>query len=292
MSASRRRLGRGLEALLGSTSVEQARRDGTLAQLAVAAISPNPFQPRREFDDDAMADLAGSMRTAGLLQPIVVRPAAGHRYELIAGERRWRAAQRLEWTEIGAIVKEVDDRTLLALALVENLQRDALSPIEEAHGYARLIEEFAVSQKQVGELVGRDRSTVANQLRLLRLPITVQAMVHGGQLSTGHARALVGMSDERSIGDLARQAVAEGLSVREVEDRSRGHGVRRRGRRRAPRKPDAALRRVEDALRRRLQTDVRVTRRGKASGRVTINYYSQEDLERILEIVLGGPLEE
>lgn len=287
----RRRLGRGLEALLGpSPTTAEASADGSLAQLPLAQIRPNPYQPRRAFDEAALSELAASMHASGLLQPIVVRPANGG-YELIAGERRLRAADRLGWGEIGAIVRDVDDRTLLTLALVENLQRDQLSPIDEALGYQRLMGEFAVSQTELAGLVGRSRPAVANALRLLKLPDDVQDLVHLGQLSTGHARALLQIADFRQLPTLARRTVDEGLSVRELEAAARGGRAptrRPRGQGRAARKPDPEVRRVEDALRRRLKTDVFVSRRGKG-GRVTINYYSNDDLSRLLELVLGEP---
>lgn len=284
---SKRRLGRGLEALLGPATVAEARAEGSLIQIPVQSMRPNPYQPRQAFDEEALAELADSMQRSGLLQPVVARPVANGSYELVAGERRWRAAQRLGWAEIGAVVREVDDQTLLTLALVENLQRDALSPIDEAHGYRRLIDEFGVSQTAVGDLVGRDRSTVANALRLLKLPVAVQEMVHAGKLSVGHARALLALADGAKIERLARVAVERELSVREVETLVRG-GKEAARRPRAPRgaKADPEARRVEDALRRRLQTDVRVATRGK-SGKVTINFYSPDDLQRILEIILG-----
>jgi ParB family chromosome partitioning protein len=287
MSGSKRRLGRGLEALLGPATVADAKAEGSLAQIPVEALRPNPYQPRHAFDEEALAALAHSMQREGQLQPVVARPAGNGSYELVAGERRWRAAQRLGWSEIGAVVREVDDQTLLTLALVENLQRDALSPIDEASGYQRLIDEFGVSQAAVGELVGRDRSTVANALRLLKLPVSVQDMLHDGRLSVGHARALLALEDGRKIERLARAAVEQQLSVREVEELVRGGRTAAR-RPRAPRgtKVDPEARRVEEALRRRLQTDVRVATRGK-SGKVTINFYSPDDLQRILEVILG-----
>lgn len=289
----RRRLGRGLEALLGpAPSTAEATADGSLVRLPLAQIRPNPYQPRRAFDEAALSDLAESLRSSGLLQPIVVRPADGG-YELIAGERRLRAADRLGWSEIGGIVREVDDRTLLTLALVENLQRDQLSPIDEALGYQRLMEEFSVSQGELAGLVGRSRPAVANALRLLKLPADVQDLVHLGQLSTGHARALLQAADFRAIPALARRTVDEGLSVRELEAAARGDrppARRPRAVGRAAKKPDPEIRRVEDALRRRLKTDVFVTRRGKG-GRLTINYYSNDDLARLLELVLGEPFD-
>jgi ParB family chromosome partitioning protein len=286
-----RRLGRGLEALLGP-SVAEARADGTLSALPVSSIRPNPYQPRHVFDEAALDELKESLRTSGLLQPVIVRPA-GDGYELIAGERRWRAAERLGWKEIGAVVREVDDRTLLTLALVENLQRDALSPIDEARGYQRLIVEFTVSQNELGGMVGRDRSTVSNALRLLKLPEDVQELVHAQKLSTGHARALLQLKDEAEMSRLALETVSQGLSVRELEalvrgDRAPQRRARSGNRDQQPRPQSADVRRVEDALRRRLKTDVFVTPRGKG-GRVAIAYYSNDDLARLLQIILGEP---
>jgi len=287
----KRRLGRGLEALLGpSPTTSEATADGTLVQLAVDQVRPNPYQPRRVFDDDALGELADSLRISGLLQPIVVRSANGG-YELIAGERRLRAAARLGWSAIGAIVRDVDDRTLLTLALVENLQRDQLSPIDEARGYQRLMGEFGVSQGDLAELVGRSRPAVANALRLLKLPDAVQDLVHQGALSTGHARALLLVNDFRTIPTLARRAVDDDLSVRELEALARGDRApqrRPRAGRRSARKPDTDVRRVEDALRRYLKTDVFVAKRGKG-GRLTVTFYSNDDLARLLELILGEP---
>jgi ParB family chromosome partitioning protein len=283
---SRRRLGRGLEALLGPALAEPAP-DGAVRQVPLGAIRPNPYQPRRDFPEEALAELAQSLRTSGLLQPVVVRPAGDTSYELIAGERRCRAAERLGWQEISAVIREVDDRTLLALALVENLQRDELSPIDEARAYQRLMADFATSHADIAELVGKERSTVANALRLLKLPQTVQQMVHDGRLTTGHARALLQLSDDGAIAHWAATVLERGLSVREVETAVRGHrpAARRaaRGRRPAP-----ELQRIEDALRRRLQTDAYVATRGKG-GRITINFYSNDDLARVLELILGEP---
>jgi ParB family chromosome partitioning protein len=289
----RRRLGRGLEALLGPTTAE-ARSEGSLTHLPVAAIRPNPFQPRQVFDETALEELKESLRTSGLLQPIIVRPAQPGTFELIAGERRWRAAERLGWTEIAAVIRDVDDKTLLTLALVENLQRDALSPIDEARGYQRLIVEFSVSQTDLGGMVGRDRSTVANALRLLKLPDAVQEMVHRGQLSTGHARALLQLKEPEEMTRLANRSLQQALSVRELEALVRGdRPPQQRARSKAPvpnGQPGPDVRRVQEALRRRLRTDVSVTPRGRG-GRVTFSFYSNEDLARLLHIILGEPFE-
>src|SRR5207244_1870148 len=220
----RRRLGRGLEALLGPTR-EEAEREGSLVDLPVREIRPNPYQPRQDVDQAALEELKSSIQQAGLLQPVVVRPrprADGDGYELIAGERRLRACQALGWDRIPAVKRDVDDRTALTLALIENLQRDDLSPVDEARGYERLIAEFSLTHQDVADAVGRDRSTVANALRLLKLPAGVLALLHSGELSVGHARALLALDDARVATSLAKEAVDLGLSVRDVEDRVRG----------------------------------------------------------------------
>ena len=291
-----KRLGRGLEALLGPITRDDAQANGGLRELAVSAIEPNPYQPRRDFDEDQLKELADSIQASGLLQPVVVRPRDGGRYELIAGERRWRAVQRLGWAKVPAVVKEVDDRALLTLALIENLQRDDLSPIDAALGYQRLMQEFTIPQQEVARLVGKDRSTVSNSIRLLRLPEEVQGLVQHRKLSEGHARALLALPDPKEIVRLARECSAAEWSVRDLEARVRGERVEavappRRIRRPKPdaRSPGAEVRRVEDALRKRLQTDVRVTARRRGRGAVTIHYYSNDDLARILDLILGAP---
>lgn len=285
---ARRRLGRGLEALLGAETVEEAEREGTLRELPVGDIRPNRYQPRRAFDPGALKELKDSIAANGLIQPVIVRQAEGG-YELVAGERRWRAVRELGWARIPAVVREVDERTLLTLALIENLQRAALSPIDEAQGYERLVREFSLSQLEVAEAVGRDRSTVANAIRLLQLPREVQDLLHSGALSAGHARALLSLADEREIARLAREAVAHDWSVRETEQRTRGSGATartprgKRGRRSVP--PEA--RRIEESLRRKLGTDVAVVLTGKQRGHLSIRFYSHDDLARLLELILG-----
>jgi len=288
-----RRLGRGLEALLGPVSKEQAEKEGSLRELPVTAIRPNPFQPRKRVDEEPLKELVASIDASGLLQPVLVR-SKGNGFELIAGERRWRAVQRLGWARIPAVVREVDDRTLLTLALIENLQRDNLSPIDEALGYQRLQQEFGVAQAEVARLVGRDRSTVANLLRLLTLPDAVRDLVDHDALSAGHARALLGLTDGKLIVKLARQAVADGWSVREMEARVRqGPAAAKRPKvhRADPGPVSTEVQRVEEALRKRLATDVRVTQRRKGRGIVSMSYYSNDDLARLLELILGAPFE-
>lgn len=297
-----RRLGRGLEALLaiskpvapeqrapGTTS---AGGDGTaMRTVSIAEIRPNPYQPRKEFKLEELAELQASLKASGLLQPIAVRPAPnGTGFELIAGERRFRAATALGWTEIPAVVHPIDDRTLLTLALIENLQRSNLNALEEAEGYKRLIDEFGLTQAQVGEFVGKDRSTVANLLRLLTLPAAVRRLLHDGAIQLGHARALLGLADERLMTDLAREAAARGMSVREVERRVQdAGGTRRPATTKAPKAPTGELRRLEDQLRRHLQTDVavRVSKGKKNAGEIRVHFYNDDDLARVLDLILG-----
>ncbi len=320
MSAEKgRRLGRGLEALIARAPVRsdsQAPDDRQGARSAVATpesplrniplsqIRPNPLQPRKEFKAEELADLEASLRVSGLLQPVTVRTGPnGSGFELIAGERRFRAAQRLGWAEIPAIVKEVDDRLLLSLAMVENLQRADLNPIEEAEGYEQLIREFSLTQQEVADIVGKDRSTVANTLRLLSLPASVRRLVWDGQLTIGHARALLGIGDEQRIADLAREVVAQGLSVREVERRVRelvpGAGKKPIATAAgtlpgAPGSGDtrsAEVRRLEDRLRKHLGTDLKIVQSGKERGELRIPFYSADDFERLLALILGDEAE-
>jgi ParB family chromosome partitioning protein len=288
-TSKRDRLGRGLGALLGDYLGDSAGPGATQHRLLpIAAIVPNPYQPRREFSEEDLADLTSSMKESGLLQPIVVRPreeGGSARWEIIAGERRWRSAMRLGWREIPATVREVDDRTLLVLAMVENLQRTGLAPLEEADGYRRLADEFGLSQAQVAELVGKDRSTIANSVRLLQLPATVRQLLADQQLTAGHCRALLGLGDDRRIGDLARTAAARGWSVREVEAEVQKTRVRRKPRERKPR--DVAERVLEEELQRALGTQVRIRRGRAAKGRIEIPFHGGEDFERVFELLAG-----
>ena len=325
-----RRLGRGLEALL-TTATQSIAHPGASAvtggpgsigapippqegagaaadyvhRVPIAQIRPNPYQPRREFRPEELAELEASLRTSGLLQPITVRKLDADSYELIMGERRLRAATQIGWTEIPAVVKdarEVDDRALLTLALVENLQRADLNPLEEAQGYKRLTDEFGLTQQQVADAVGKDRSTIANFLRVLSLPAPIRQMLSDGLITLGHARALLALLDDRRMLEFANEVVANQLSVREVERRVREANepsrVGRSGESERPGRGPALpapsnqaspeLRRIEDQLRRHLQTDVHLAMTGKEKGVLRIGFYSSEDLERLLELILGS----
>jgi ParB family transcriptional regulator, chromosome partitioning protein len=285
-----RRLGRGLEALLGSTTGLASSDEGALKSIPIAQIARNPFQPRQEFNAEDLAELQESLKASGLLQPITVRRRPGKDgFELIAGERRLRAATKLGWKEIPAIIKEIDDRTILTLALVENLQRTDLNPIEEGEGYHQLSHEFGLTQQQIAETVGKDRTTIANMLRLLQLPDVVRKLLQEGHLTMGHAKVLLGLDDAKTIASLARDIVEEGLTVREVERRLRQVGATRTGKKPGrPRTVDRQspeLRRLEDRLRRFLQTDTVVKVGPRNRGTLTVHFYSADDLERLLELM-------
>jgi ParB family chromosome partitioning protein len=301
MSAEKpRRLGRGLEALIpGGAAVGGTTPASDLQRVSMARIRPNPFQPRREFDKAELAELEASLKASGLLQPITVRQR-GDAFELIAGERRFRAATNLGWAEITAIVRDFDDRTMLVLALVENLQRTNLNAVEEARGYRRLIDDFQLTQQQVADAVGKDRTTVTNLLRVLTLPDQVQAMVESGELSSGHARALLALSPEHSAIELAKEASSNGMSVRALEQRVRelnspaspqAESEPRAVEPRRTTKPasghtDPAARQIEDQLRAYLQTDVRLRLGDGDRGVIEMTFYSNDDLDRLLELLL------
>jgi len=306
-----RRLGRGLDALLGQqrsiptptpltaptaaphtpdTSSATNKDESQLQDIAVTEIRANHFQPRREFSENELNDLRDSIKASGLLQPITVRKVAGQSgYELVAGERRFRAIKSLGWSTVPAIVRDYDDQTMLTLALIENLQRQDLNPIEEAEGYARLTREFALTQNEIAELVGKDRSTVANLLRVLHLPNAVREMLQVGTLTMGHARPLLALDDDDFIIAIAKETIEHGLSVRAVEQRVREEApVPTKPKRGRPMKADTRsteIRHVEDLLRKRLQTDVAVLPKKQQKGEVRIQYYSHDDLNRLLELL-------
>lgn len=287
---SRDRLGRGLGALLGDY-LEPEVQKSEVRTVPLASIVPNPMQPRRLFTEEELAELAASIRENGLLQPLVVRPAEGspNRFELVAGERRFRALAALEWTDAPVVVREADDETLLVLALVENLQREALNPLEEAEGYEALGEQFGMKQRDIAKAVGKDRSTVANLLRLLNLPPSIRTMVEEGDLSQGHARALLGLDDSVRAAELARRAVKEGWSVREVERRVAGKG---RKRKKTPKPKDPIVQALEDALQAHFETRVSIREKRGGKGAVEIAYHDADDFERLFELLTGSSVGE
>ncbi len=286
------RLGRGLGALLGDY-LEPTDSAAEVGRVPVGSISPNPMQPRQEFSEEELSELVASIAENGLLQPLLVRPdgTASDRYQLVAGERRFRSVQRLGWTDVPVVIREVSDEALLVLALVENLQREQLNPLEEADGYQALLDRFGMTQEEVAQAVGKERSTVANMLRLLKLPPSIRKLLHHKELSMGHARALLAVDDPVRAADLARRAVAEGWSVREVERQvrtlkdgavrpRRGTGPRRTG--------DPVILALEEALRERLATRV-VIRGGKKKGKgvIEVPFHDTEDFERLFAMIAG-----
>lgn len=284
----RDRLGKGLGALLGQYLDPQAD-NGEIRRVRASAVVPNPLQPRRTFPDQELDELATSIRENGLLQPLVVRPAPGapDRFELVAGERRFRAVTRLGWEDVPVLVREASDETLLVLSLVENLQREALNPMEEAEGYRSLVERFGMSQADIARAVGKDRSTVANLLRLLNLLPSVRKLVEAGELSMGHARALLTLDDGVRAGELARAAVREGWSVREMERKVGETATAAQKRRKPAPAPDPVVRALEEALQESLSTRVHIKRSRKGKGVIEITFHGSEDFERVFELVTG-----
>ena len=278
----------------GEASVERRQQqpgsaaDGLAhyAEVSVSSITPNPKQPRQVFDEDALAELVHSLQEVGLLQPIVVRPAGPDRYELVAGERRWRAAQQAGFRTIPAIVRDTDDDELLRDALLENLHRAQLNPLEEAAAYGQLLADFGCTQDELAKRIGRSRPQVTNTMRLLRLPTSVQRRVAAGVLSAGHARALLGLEDSKEQERLASRIVSEGLSVRAVEEIVAVGGL-------APDKPaqkrakapiDPSLADLAAALADAWETQVQVEL-GRSKGKISISFASVDDLERIVDLI-------
>ena len=289
MTTTRRdRLGKGLGALLGDYLTPKAE-EGEIHRLRLESIVANPLQPRQEFSERELDELARSIRENGLLQPLVVRPApgGGERFELVAGERRLRAVRLLEWEDVPALVRDVDDETLLVLALVENLQREALNPLEEAEGYRALAERFGMTQEDIAQAVGKDRSTVANLLRLLRLPPSIRKLLREAKLSMGHARALLSVDDPVKAGDLARRAAREGWSVREVERRASARKPRKASPKGDAVAGDPLVRALEEALREQLSTRVQLRGLANGSGVIEIPFHDAEDFERIFALIVG-----
>jgi len=283
------RLGKGLGALLGDYMTPEAPK-GDVRRVAVSAVLPNPQQPRRSFSEAELAELAASIDQNGLLQPLLVRPSPGRgdNYELVAGERRLRAITSLGWQDVPVVVREVDDDTLLVLALVENLQREALSPLEEAEGYRALADQYGLTQDEIASSVGKNRSTVANMLRLLRLPVSVRKLVEEGGLSVGHARALLAIDDPVRMAELARSAVREGWSVREIERRVKKLAqTTTQAATKAKGTADPILHALEEELRSVLATRVRIRSANKKEGLIEVPFHNPEDFERIFALIAG-----
>jgi ParB family chromosome partitioning protein len=275
-------LGKGLSALI--PDVPDIRLNTPTTEVDVDRISPNEHQPRHRFEDARLDELAQSIRSNGVIQPIVVRQVADG-YRIIAGERRWRAAQRAGLTRVPVVVKEVDagrDAQLLEMALIENIQREDLNPIDQAAAYEKLNTDFNMTQEEIAVAVGKDRSSVANHMRLLKLPQEVRAEVAGGRLSMGHARALLAVSDESGQREVAREVIARNLSVRETEAMVKRVAQGPATPRSAPAAPDVHTRAAEEKLRLSLGTRVRINRKG-AGGRIEIDFGSEDELHRLYE---------
>jgi ParB family chromosome partitioning protein len=280
---NRKALGRGLGALLSSDSTVDLGPEP--AEVDVESIVPGPMQPRTHFDEGSLEGLADSIRTHGIVQPLLVR-RQGDRYELIAGERRWRAARLAGLSKVPVVVKEVPDHDLLEIALIENIQRENLNPIEEAHAYKRLVENVGLTQEALAARVGRDRSYITNYLRLLKLPDDLQQLVIEGRLSTGHARTILGLAHVDLQRRIARQVIDGALSVRATE-----HLVRKavEG---SPAKTASAvdpnIRAAETKLRRALGTQVRIVQlRGEGPGKIEVSFFSNQDLDRLYNLLLS-----
>lgn len=283
---AKKALGKGLNALISSTTgAEQPRHE----MIPVDSISPNPLQPRRRFKEESLEELAESLREHGVVQPVIVRPA-GTGYELLVGERRWRAARMAGVKSIPAVIREVGASNGLEIALVENLHRDDLNGIEEATAYRQLIEEFGLSQEDVSLKVGKSRSAVANSLRLLQLPVEVQATVVAEEISPGHARALLGLQGEPYQAELLQRIIDEGLSVRETEELVRKKLGGEEGGRTAGREKPLVLEEPAEMLSASLRTRVRVTQ-GKRKGKIIIEFKGERELDRLLGEIAGTPRE-
>jgi ParB family chromosome partitioning protein len=272
--SNRRALGRGLDALLAPST------EGGVREIAIGQIEPNPDQPRQRFEERGLEDLAASIREHGVVQPLVVSRLADDRYRLIIGERRWRAAQRAGLTQVPAVVREATERATLELALVENIQRADLNPVEEAEAYGRLMQEFGLTQQQVADRVGRSRAAVANTVRLLSLPETLKRAVVESRITEGHARAILGLRERQQQLAVLERVEREDLTVRQTEEL-----VRRLNEPAAPRpepRRDPSIAGIEDELRRALGTKVSL-RPGKRGGRIVIEYYSDDEFQGLYE---------
>jgi len=284
MVEKRPALGRGLSALIPDTPAPAApaQAERTL-DVDSDLLRPNKFQPRTQMDDERIDDLARSIRANGIIQPILVRKVE-QGYEIIAGERRWRAAQRAGLHRVPVVVRDIPEDRLLAVALIENIQREDLNPIEEAHAYRRLADEFHLTQEQIADAVGKDRSSIANIVRLLRLPQEVRGNVASNALSMGHARAILALADEAAQLRLARDVIARSLSVRETEALVKKAAAPEE--KKPEKKIDVHTRAAEDKLRMSLGTRVRINRKGKG-GRIEIEFVNEDELHRLYERLTG-----
>ena len=282
---TRRALGRGLSALL---SDKPATTNEEMVEIDLDLIEPNNFQPRTSFDEERLEQLAQSIRANGIIQPLLVRRVSSDRYQLVAGERRWRAAQRAGLHRVPCVVKEIPEDKMLELALIENIQRQELNAIEEAHAYKRLIETLGLTQEMVAQRVGRDRTFITNYLRLLRLPEDIQRMVEEEQLSMGHARALLGVDEPEIQRKLAKEVREKGLSVRQTERAIKRIVEGDEAETVTTIKVDPNFKAAEDKLRRKFSSKVHILVNQKSNGgKIEIEFFDDNDLNRIYEIIMG-----
>ncbi len=274
-----RGLGRGLDALLGGGAPRPAVAD-TITTLPVAALQPGKYQPRSRMDQDALNALAVSIKAQGIMQPILVRPVAGGNHEIIAGERRWRAARIAGLSSVPVLIREVPDQQALAVALIENIQREDLNALEEATGIDRLVQEFALTHQAVADAIGKSRTAVTNLLRLLELPPPVKALLGEGRIEMGHARAMLALPALRQV-ELAQEAAAKGWSVREVEHRVAA-ALKSGGKQRVSAKPDRDVARLQENLAEKLGTRVQIKVKRKGKGSLVIDYGSLDELDRLI----------
>jgi ParB family chromosome partitioning protein len=279
----RRALGKGIGALIPEK--ESAHKEEILF-VAVESIRPNPFQPREDFDPESITELAQSIKEKGVIQPLLVR-RKGDNFELIAGERRLRAAKSLGINELPIIVRDVKDQDSLEIALIENIQRQELNPIEEAHAYQHLMDKFQVSQDKISEVLGKSKAAVSNTLRLLRLPHEIQQELKKGRITFAHGRTLLEIEDENRQRHLVREIITKGLSVRELENLIKMHRPKGTRKRSVSRIQDPLVAALEERLQHALATKVRVIKQ-KKRGRIVVEFYSDEDLKRITERMTGG----
>lgn len=289
---SRKALGRGLSALLGDEDSPKQNSEGFL-ELDIDLIKSNPKQPRKNFPETELEELAQSIRANGIIQPILVRPS-GKKYQIVAGERRWRAAQKAELEKMPAVIREVSDEKLLEIALIENIQRQELNPIEEARAYEKLINEIGLTQEMVANQVGKNRTFVTNYLRLLKLPESILNFVEDNKLTVGHARALIMLEDERTQIDLAKTIIELSMSVRDTEKavKRANRGVTQNDRKTQVKlKKDANVMNAEKKLRRYFGTQVKITSDADGlSGKIEFEYYGSADLDRIYNLLIGKNL--
>jgi ParB family chromosome partitioning protein len=284
MTTRHKGLGRGLDALLGGNTKtrEREREEDALAQIATGSLKPGKYQPRTRMDETSLAELADSIRSRGVIQPIIVRPVGDSQYEILAGERRWRAARMAGLERVPVVIREVPDEAALGIGLIENIQREDLNPIEEANGLARLIGEFKLTHEEVAQAIGRSRTGVTNLLRLLELAGAVQEMVQDGRIDMGHARALLALSKPRQV-EVAHQVAEKGLSVRETERLVQEATAAPAVVRSAPAKLDPDTRRLQEELSESLGTTVQLKPRSGGKGSVVIDYSSLEELDGLLK---------